>query len=378
MRVTTLISVALLVASSAAAQGDRNFSGSWVLDAGRSDIRSVWVVPGGFLRVDQTAAALTLSAAPRDSGPFTDVLYPLNGSSQKSPVGVCVLSVATRWEGDALLVNLIVSGSDNYSAMGANYSAMERWERSRDGSRLTITRTIQRKDGESESVLIYTNPAVPVLTRRAAPNSLNPAAAAPQGDQVVVAAGTRILLRLTNAVNTKHSAAGDKIYLQTAMPVFVNGRLAIPQGSYVVGSITESERAGRVKGKSGLNFRFETLTLPNGVSRDFLSRAGSVDTAGSLDRKEGRITGESGKGSDAKTVAGTTAAGTGIGTIAGAAAGNYGMGMGIGAAAGAAAGLAKVFGSRGPDVTIPQGTTMELVLDRDLTFTPEELRRSVR
>ena len=108
--------------------------------------------------------------------------------------------------------------------------------------------------------------------------------------------GTRILLRLTNAVNTKHSAPGDHIYLQTAAPVFWLGHVVIPQGSYVTGSVTESQRAGRVKGKASLNFRFETLTLPNGRGRDFRSRAGSVDTQGNLDREEGRITADGTKG----------------------------------------------------------------------------------
>ncbi len=49
------------------------------------------------------------------------------------------------------------------------------------------------------------------------------------------------------------------------------------------------------------------------------------------------------------------------------------MGMGVGAAAGAVAGLGRVFGSRGKDVVIPQGTTMEMVLDRELRFTDSEL-----
>ena len=58
----------------------------------------------------------------------------------------------------------------------------------------------------------------------------------------------------------------------------------------------------------------------------------------------------------------------------GSAAGHTGMGAGVGAAAGALGGLVGVLGSRGADVVLPQGTTMELVVDRDLRFTPEELR----
>jgi type IV secretion system protein VirB10 len=151
--------------------------------------------------------------------------------------------------------------------------------------------------------------------------------------------------------------------------------MIIPSGSYVTGRITEAQRAGRVKGKAALNLRFEALTLPNGISRDFMSRAGSVEAQGNLDRQEGRITGEGKGGSGTKTVAQTTAAGAGLGGVIGAATGHVGSGLGIGAAAGAAAGLAGVFGKRGEDVVLRQGTTIELVLDRDLYFTPDDLKR---
>jgi type IV secretion system protein VirB10 len=49
------------------------------------------------------------------------------------------------------------------------------------------------------------------------------------------------------------------------------------------------------------------------------------------------------------------------------------MGAGIGAAAGAAAGLVGVMFSRGPDAVLAKGTTMEMVLDRELQFSPSEL-----
>jgi hypothetical protein len=260
---------------------------------------------------------------------------------------------------------------------------MERWMRSRDGNTLTIKRTIVRISGESESLLIYENPAAAVVTPPSRPEratigqAVIPDAAQAQdtSEEYMVQAGTRMLLRLVNAVNTKHTVAGDRVYLETAVPVFVNGHLVIPRGSYVNGTVIESQRAGRVKGKSALNLRFDSLTLPNGVTRDFRSRLGSADVSGNLDRAEGKIKGEGNKGGDARTVGQTTAAGAGIGSIAGAASGHLGMGAGIGAAAGAAAGLAGVLGSRGPDVVLPAGTTMELVLDRELRFSVAELRR---
>ena len=45
----------------------------------------------------------------------------------------------------------------------------------------------------------------------------------------------------------------------------------------------------------------------------------------------------------------------------------------IGAAAGALGGLAGVLGSRGADVVLPAGTTMEMVLDRELRYSIMEL-----
>src|SRR5580704_972863 len=164
----------------------------------------------------------------------------------------------------------------------------------------------------------------------------------PPASGYVVAAGTHVLLRLTNPVNTKRTAAGDRIYLETAVPVFVNGRLIIPVGSYVSGTVTDSKRAGRVKGKSSLTLGYDSLTLRSGTSRDLHSRPDSVDSKGNLDKSEGTITGDSNKGGDAGRVAQTTAAGTGIGAIAGGAAGHLGMGAGIGAAGGAVAGLGSV------------------------------------
>lgn len=364
--------IALSTQIAAAQDPERNFSGTWRLNAARSDIRSQFEIPSGFLRVTQNASIMTVSASAQEGDAAINIVYPLAGKPERSEAGGVTFNIATKWEGAALLANILAGGQ-------ADYVLSERWVRSRDGSRLTITRTMEGRGSEIESKLAYdnANAAPPQISenreRPAAPTRLTPRPQNTTPAEYVLEPGTRILLRLTNAVNTKHSAPGDRIYLQTVAPVFLKGSLIIPQGSSVTGSVTESQRAGRVKGKSALNFRFETLVLPNGITRDFRSRAGSVDAQGSLDRTEGKITGEGTKGKDAGTVAGTTAAGTGIGTVAGAAAGNLGVGMGAGAAAGAVAGLARVFGSRGQDVVIPQGTTMEMVLDRELRFTDSEL-----
>ncbi len=190
-----------------------------------------------------------------------------------------------------------------------------------------------------------------------------------------VQSGTRIPLALRNTVDTKHSRDGDRIYLETVYPVVVNGSVVIPRGSFVNGTVTQSKRAGRGKGKSELYIRFDTLILPNGVTRDFRSRMGSADSAnGRVDREEGKVTGERDKASDARTVAGGTGIGAGVGGIAGSAAGHPVQGLGVGAIAGAAVGLATVFGKRGPDASLPRGTVVEMILDRDLQFAAADLR----
>lgn len=191
----------------------------------------------------------------------------------------------------------------------------------------------------------------------------------------VVDPGTRIPLSLINSVSTKHSGEGDRVYLETVFPILVKGRVVIPPGSYVAGTITQVKRPGRVKGRGELYLRFDSLTLPNGVTRDFRARIGGIDgRAGEeLDKDEGKIRSEGNKSGDARTVGEAAAAGASVGAIAGGVSGHYGMGAGIGAAAGAAAGIMSVLLSRGPDAVLAKGSTLEMVLDRPVRFEENDL-----
>jgi len=200
------------------------------------------------------------------------------------------------------------------------------------------------------------------------------AGSALQGDYVLDV-GTRIPLSLINSISTKNSAEGDRVYLESVFPVMVKGRMVVPPGSYVSGTITEIKRPGRVKGRGELYLRFDSLVLPNGVTRDFRGRVGGLDgnSADELDRGEGKIRSEGNKGGDARNVGEAAGAGASVGVIAGSAAGHAGMGAGVGAGAGAAAGLLGVLLTRGPDVVLTRGTTMEMVLDRPLAFDTSEI-----
>jgi type IV secretion system protein VirB10 len=193
--------------------------------------------------------------------------------------------------------------------------------------------------------------------------------------EYLIEPGTKVPLSLINSVSTKHSAEGDRVYLETVFPILVKGRVVIPPGSYVAGTLTEVKRPGRVKGRGELYLRFDSLTLPNGVTRDFRARIGGLDGRSNeeLDRSEGKIRSEGNKSGDARTVGEAAAAGTSVGVIAGHAAGRTGMGAGIGAAAGATAGLMGVLLSRGPDAVLAKGSTIEMVMDRSLRFEESEL-----
>ncbi len=191
----------------------------------------------------------------------------------------------------------------------------------------------------------------------------------------LVETGTHIPLSLMNSVSTKNSVPGDRVYLETVFPILVDSRIVIPPGSYVEGTITDVQRPGKVKGRGEFHVRFDLLILPNGTTRDFRARVSGIDGRANeeLDRKEGSIKSEGNKGGDARTIGETTAAGASIGALAGSVSGAAGMGAGIGAAAGATAGLIGVLFTRGPEAVLAKGTSLEMVLDRQVTFDESEL-----
>jgi hypothetical protein len=111
-----------------------------------------------------------------------------------------------------------------------------------------------------------------------------------------------------------------------------------------------------------------TLIFPNGYTVDLNAEPHSADGGGTKTDSEGKITGPGGKGKDAETIATTTATGAGIGAIAAG-----GKGAGIGAGIGGVAGLAAVLLSRGPEAQLPRGSSMDLVLERELQLEAEQI-----
>lgn len=189
-------------------------------------------------------------------------------------------------------------------------------------------------------------------------------------ERITVPAGTRVAVVLQNGISTHNAKPGDSIYLQTSFPITQSNRIVIPVGSYLRGELLELKRPGRVKGRGEFRLRLDTLILPNGYTVSLNAAPRSADSGGkeTMD-SEGKVTSPGGKGKDAGTIAQTTAAGAGIGAIAGRA-----KGLGIGAGIGAAAGLAAVLLTRGPDAELPRGSTLDIVLEHDLSLDSSQIQ----
>jgi len=189
--------------------------------------------------------------------------------------------------------------------------------------------------------------------------------------KVTVPAGTKLPIVLKHGINTKSARPGDAVYCETNFPLAQNNRILIPAGTYVQGTITTVKRAGRVHGRAEVLMHFDTLIFPNGYT---VALPGALDNMPGADTqhvkdKEGTIQADSSKGKDVGTIASTAATGAVIGGVAAG-----GKGAGIGAAAGGLTGLAISMLTRGNDVKIEQGTTVEMVLERPLEL--EEARLS--
>jgi hypothetical protein len=195
-------------------------------------------------------------------------------------------------------------------------------------------------------------------------------ASVPEKKIYTVPPGTKVLLELRSAINTKSAKPGDGVYLSSTFPVVVGNRVMIPSGVYVQGVVDRVQRGGVVKGKAELDMHFTSIIFPNG---SVVEVPGVVDSVpGSKNQtvkndEEGTIQQNGDKGRDAGRVAEIALpSGAGVGTIGGAVSGHPIEGGLVGLAAGAATvGIVSLF-TRNADVQIPTGTQVEMVLQRPL------------
>lgn len=176
-----------------------------------------------------------------------------------------------------------------------------------------------------------------------------------------------MLLRMENAVSTRTAQVGDYVYLRTVSPISAGGRIVVPVNSYVQGVVAHTKRSGRVAGRAELAIRLQNLTFANGKTMTFSPRLSSVDEAGTGQKAEpgeNAVRQAPGRGRDAARIAVLAGTGASVGGIAD----NSWRGAGIGAGVGGAVGLATVLLSRGREVVLRRGSTLDVVFDRALTM----------
>ena len=197
---------------------------------------------------------------------------------------------------------------------------------------------------------------------------------------LVIPVGTKVPIALKHAISTKSAREGDAVYAETNFPVVLNERVLIPAGTYVQGKIMRVQRAGRIKGRSEMLMHFTTLIYPNGYTVLLPGALDNVPGAENTKMKdaEGTVQQDSQKGKDAGKIA--TAAGEGAegGAIVGAVASRSTGGTLAGAGAGAVLGAAIAMLSRGADARLEAGTTVEMVIQRDVTLDARRMPAPVR
>ena len=211
----------------------------------------------------------------------------------------------------------------------------------------------------------------------AAATSTSSAAAlsAAPANELTVPAGTKVPLVLKHAISTKSAREGDAVYAETTFPVVQNNRVLIPAGTYVQGKISRVQRAGRIKGRAEVLMHFTTLIYPSGYT---VLLPGAVENVPGADKtsmkgEEGTIRQDSQTGQKVGTVASTAGTGAVIGGLS-----HGGKGAGIGAGVGGAVGTAIALLTRGNDVKLEAGTTVEMVIQRAVPLDPSRIPAPVR
>jgi hypothetical protein len=175
----------------------------------------------------------------------------------------------------------------------------------------------------------------------------------PQFDELIIPASSVIGLQVETPTTTERARVEDRIDARVSRDVMAGGRVAIPAGSRVMGSVVTVERGGKVKEQARLGIRFHTLVLADGTQvqlhTDTLYRLGEAPSAAS-----------------SKKIGGAAIGGAILGAILGG-----GKGAAIGGATGAAGGTAAVMaGDRNP-ATLRQGEYLNVKLASPATITVE-------
>ncbi len=185
-----------------------------------------------------------------------------------------------------------------------------------------------------------TPPPAERLARTEAPQS---APAASPGS-VELPAGTNIVVRMIDGVDSQVNRVGQTFAASLDEPVMLNGQTVIPRGADAVVKLADSKESGKLTGRAELTLDLVSVKV-NGRMVDINTQTVSRESS-----SRGQRT--------AKVAGGTAALGAIIGAIAGG-----GKGAAVGAAAGGAAGAGAEVVTKGQTVKIPSETRLTFVVD---------------
>lgn len=163
--------------------------------------------------------------------------------------------------------------------------------------------------------------------------------------RVSVPAGTRILVRMVDAVDSSKQKAGFRFTATLEANLQAYDVTVAPRGTPVYGVLTQASSAGKFKGSSQLVLELTDIVI-NGNAQPLMTTDYQVKGKG-----EG--------GETTKKVLG----GAGLGALIGGIAGG-GKGAGIGALAGLAGGTAIAASKKGQQLSIPSETLLEFRLEQ--------------
>jgi hypothetical protein len=162
-------------------------------------------------------------------------------------------------------------------------------------------------------------------------------------------AGTELVVRLDQALSSRTARLEDRVDATLITPVRLDNRIVLPAGTKVRGTVRSAEPAQKPVRGGKLELAFDSLWLDSNQRVDLRTRVVSVSE--NLDKSE--TTRKAGYGAILGTV---------LGTIVGGKKGAL-VGLVIGGAGGA-------ISSRGEEVELPEGTILNLALDRPLSVRP--------
>ncbi|HUX43562.1 MAG TPA: hypothetical protein VMV57_02310, partial [Terracidiphilus sp.] len=166
---------------------------------------------------------------------------------------------------------------------------------------------------------------------------------------LTLASGTSLPIRLTDALDTKTIQTDDVFHASVAHDILVNGIVAIPQGSPVLGHVVEAREATHFKGQSLLSLELTQVTV----------RGEKIPLQTDTFTREGKARG--------KNTAEKAGGGAVLGALVGALAGG-GKGAAIGALAGGGAGAGVNAVTRGQQIQLPSESQLEFSLQNPVSL----------